>query len=103
MRRRARSGSRSLRPDGSGAKRWVARACGRSARGAVLPGWVSLTENDLAARASGAQRATRLGQLYGDARFWVGQEESLERKYRLEQAVLGADWTEGIVLRYSAF
>jgi diguanylate cyclase (GGDEF)-like protein len=49
-----------------------------------LAGFSLLTENGLAGRAAGAQRATRLGQLYGDARFWVGQEESLERKYRLE-------------------
>lgn len=27
---------------------------------------------------------TRIARLYQDARFWVGQEESLERKYRLE-------------------
>jgi diguanylate cyclase (GGDEF)-like protein/putative nucleotidyltransferase with HDIG domain len=82
MRRRASS----LLPDGSGANRWVARAC----VGALLvvlcflAGFSLLTENDLAGRAAGAQRATRLGQLYSDARFWVGQEESLERKYRLE-------------------
>lgn len=49
-----------------------------------LAGFSLVTENDLAGRAAGSQRATRLGQLYGDARFWVGQEESLERKYRLE-------------------
>jgi diguanylate cyclase (GGDEF)-like protein len=49
-----------------------------------LAGFSLVTENDLAARAAGAHRSTRLGQLYGDARFWVGQEESLERKYRLE-------------------
>jgi diguanylate cyclase (GGDEF)-like protein len=49
-----------------------------------LAGFSLVTENDLAGRAAGAQRSTRLGQLYGDARFWVGQEESLERKYRLE-------------------
>jgi diguanylate cyclase (GGDEF)-like protein len=49
-----------------------------------LAGFSLLTESDLAGRADGSQRATRLGQLYGDARFWVGQEESLERKYRLE-------------------
>jgi hypothetical protein len=47
-------------------------------------GFSLVTENDLAGRAAGAQRATKLGQLYSDARFWVGQEESLERKYRLE-------------------
>ncbi|MFZ1994603.1 MAG: diguanylate cyclase [Solirubrobacteraceae bacterium] len=49
-----------------------------------LAGFSLLTENDLAGRAAVSQRATRLSQLYGDARFWVGQEESLERKYRLE-------------------
>ncbi len=82
MRRRARS----LVPVGSVANRWVARSC----VGALLvvlcflAGFSLLTENDLAGRAAGSQRATRLGQLYGDARFWVGQEESLERKYRLE-------------------
>jgi diguanylate cyclase (GGDEF)-like protein len=82
MRRRARG----LLPGGSGANRWVARACVGALLGVLcfLAGFSLLTENDLARWASGAQRATRLGQLYGDARFWVGQEESLERKYRLE-------------------
>jgi diguanylate cyclase (GGDEF)-like protein len=49
-----------------------------------LAGFSLLTENDLAGRAAGAQRASRLSRLYSDGRFWVGQEESLERKYRLE-------------------
>ena len=82
MRQRARG----LAPDGSGANRWVARACVGALLAVLcfLAGFSLLTENDLARRAAGAQRATRLGQLYGDARFWVGQEESLERKYRLE-------------------
>jgi diguanylate cyclase (GGDEF)-like protein len=82
MRRRARS----LLPDGSGANRWVARACvgGLLAVLCFLAGFSLVTENDLAGRAAGAQRATRLSQLYSDGRFWVGQEESLERKYRLE-------------------
>jgi diguanylate cyclase (GGDEF)-like protein len=64
----------------------VARACVGALLAVLcfLAGFSMLTENDLAGRATGAQRATRLGQLYGDARFWVGQEESLERKYRLE-------------------
>ena len=86
MRRRARSVARRLLPRGSGASRWVARCCigGLLAVLCFLAGFSLLTENDLAGRAAGAQRATRLGQLYGDARFWVGQEESLERKYRLE-------------------
>ena len=49
-----------------------------------LAGFSLLTESDVAGRADASQRATELGQLYGNARFWVGQEESLERKYRLE-------------------
>jgi diguanylate cyclase (GGDEF)-like protein len=82
MRQRARS----LLPDGSEPNRWVARACVGALLAVLcfLAGFSLLTENALAGRAAGARRATRLGQLYGDARFWVGQEESLERKYRLE-------------------
>lgn len=34
--------------------------------------------------AARADSATRLAAVYQDARYWVGQEESLERKYRLE-------------------
>jgi hypothetical protein len=49
-----------------------------------LAGFSVVTEHGLAAGAAHAQTATRLAQVYGDARFWVGQEESLERKYRLE-------------------
>jgi diguanylate cyclase (GGDEF)-like protein len=64
----------------------VARACVGALLAVLcfLAGFSLLTENDLAGRSAAAQRATRLGQRYGDARFWVGQEESLERKYRLE-------------------
>jgi diguanylate cyclase (GGDEF)-like protein len=78
--------TRGLLPDDSAANRWAARACvgGLLVVLCFLAGFSLLTENDLAGRAAGSQRATRLGQLYGDARFWVGQEESLERKYRLE-------------------
>jgi diguanylate cyclase (GGDEF)-like protein len=38
-----------------------------------------------------ANAATRLATVYQDARFWVGQNESLERKYRVEPSpeVLG--------------
>jgi diguanylate cyclase (GGDEF)-like protein len=49
-----------------------------------LAGFSLLTEDHVAGRATVAERAMRVSQLYGDARFWVGQEESLERKYRLE-------------------
>jgi diguanylate cyclase (GGDEF)-like protein len=81
-----RRAARSVLPDGSAANRWVARGCvgGLLAVLCFLAGFSLVTENDLARRASGAQRATRLSQLYSDGRFWVGQEESLERKYRLE-------------------
>jgi diguanylate cyclase (GGDEF)-like protein len=86
MKRWARSFVGSHLSDGSEPNRWIARACvgGLLAVLCFLAGFSLLTENDLAARAAAAQRSTRLGQLYGDARFWVGQEESLERKYRLE-------------------
>jgi diguanylate cyclase (GGDEF)-like protein len=43
-----------------------------------------LTQRDVAARSRTADAATKLAAAYADARFWVGQEESLERKYRLE-------------------
>ncbi len=86
MRRRAHPVVGNRPPDGSEANRWIARACvgGLLAVLCFLAGFSLLTDSDLAGRAAGAQRGTRLGQLYGDARFWVGQEESLERKYRLE-------------------
>jgi diguanylate cyclase (GGDEF)-like protein len=86
MKRRTESLLRSSLPGGSAANRWMARGCvgGLLAVLCFLAGFSLLTENDLAGRAARAQRATRIGQLYADARFWVGQEESLERKYRLE-------------------
>jgi diguanylate cyclase (GGDEF)-like protein len=34
--------------------------------------------------ARSAETANRLANVYQDARFWVGQDESLERKYRVE-------------------
>jgi diguanylate cyclase (GGDEF)-like protein len=35
-------------------------------------------------KASAARTANRLAGVYEDARYWIGQNESLERKYRLE-------------------
>jgi diguanylate cyclase (GGDEF)-like protein len=35
-------------------------------------------------KAKSAETANRLAGIYQDARFWVGQDESLERKYRVE-------------------
>ena len=43
-----------------------------------------VTQRGVAAHSRAADQANQLAAVYGDARFWVGQEESLERKYRLE-------------------
>jgi diguanylate cyclase (GGDEF)-like protein len=50
----------------------------------VLAGFSILTQTHIAGRSQRADQATRVSEVYQDARFWVGQEESLERKYRLE-------------------
>jgi diguanylate cyclase (GGDEF)-like protein len=86
MRRWETSGSRGQPSDESRRGRWLARACvgGLLAVLCFLAGFSLLTESGLAGEAARAQTATRLSKLYGDARFWVGQLESLERKYRLE-------------------
>jgi diguanylate cyclase (GGDEF)-like protein len=41
-------------------------------------------EHRVVNEAKRADAASRLATVYQDARFWVGQDESLERKYRLE-------------------
>jgi diguanylate cyclase (GGDEF)-like protein len=86
MRRSVKPSSRGLLPADSRTNRWVARGCvgGLLAVLCFLAGFSVLTESGLAGDAAGAQRATRLSDLYSDARFWISQEESLERKYRLE-------------------
>jgi diguanylate cyclase (GGDEF)-like protein len=78
--------SRSSPPTNSAAGRWVARlsVVGLLAVLCFLAGFSILTEDGVAGEAARAQSAARLSALYGDARFRVGQEESLERKYRLE-------------------
>jgi diguanylate cyclase (GGDEF)-like protein len=50
----------------------------------VLAGFSILAQTRIAGRSQRADQATRVSEVYQDARFWVGQEESLERKYRLE-------------------
>jgi diguanylate cyclase (GGDEF)-like protein/putative nucleotidyltransferase with HDIG domain len=66
--------------------RWPVRA----SIAAMLVGVAMLTAFALSAQhsvvneAKRADSATQLAAVYQDARFWVGQEESLERKYRLE-------------------
>ena len=44
--------------------------------------------------AKSAEAANRLATAYQDARFWVGQDESLERKYRLEPSRQALDLHE---------
>jgi diguanylate cyclase (GGDEF)-like protein/putative nucleotidyltransferase with HDIG domain len=49
-----------------------------------LAGFSVLTQRNVADRSRAADQTTRLAAVYADARFWVGQEESLSRRYRLE-------------------
>jgi diguanylate cyclase (GGDEF)-like protein len=49
-----------------------------------LAGFSFDTQRNVASRSRAADQASKLAAVYADARFWVGQEESLERKYRLE-------------------
>jgi diguanylate cyclase (GGDEF)-like protein len=42
------------------------------------------TQEHVVNEANRADAANKLASVYQDARFWVGQDESLERKYRLE-------------------
>jgi diguanylate cyclase (GGDEF)-like protein len=86
MRRWRRSHSRSLPVTDAPAGRWTGRACvgGLLAVLCFLAGFSLLTESGLARDAARGQSATRLSELYGDARFYVGQEESLENQYVLQ-------------------
>jgi diguanylate cyclase (GGDEF)-like protein len=51
---------------------------------AVLAALALSAQHAVVNEAKRADSATRLAAVYQDARYWVGQEESLERKYRLE-------------------
>ena len=66
--------------------RWVVRASvvGLLAVLCFLAGFSILTQRRVAQLSQRADDANRTSAIYADARFWVGQEESLERKYRLE-------------------
>ncbi len=66
--------------------RLVARLCigGLFVVLCFLAGFAILTEHNVASESAHAETAARLSAVYADARYWVGQEESLERKYRLE-------------------
>jgi diguanylate cyclase (GGDEF)-like protein len=49
-----------------------------------LAGFSLVTQQRVAAHSRATDQANKLAAVYADARFWVGQEESLERMYRLE-------------------
>jgi diguanylate cyclase (GGDEF)-like protein len=49
-----------------------------------LAGFSLVTQRGVAGHSRAADQANKLAAAYADARFWVGQEESQERKYRLE-------------------
>jgi diguanylate cyclase (GGDEF)-like protein/putative nucleotidyltransferase with HDIG domain len=51
---------------------------------AALAAFALLSEHRVVAEANRVAVANRLASVYQDARFWVGQDESLERKYRVE-------------------
>jgi diguanylate cyclase (GGDEF)-like protein len=65
---------------------WVVRASvvGLLAVLCFLAGFSVVTQRRGATLARRADAANTVSSVYQDARFWVGQEESLERKYRLE-------------------
>ena len=56
----------------------------------LVAGWAALgvfalvTQHHVVVEARAADTTNRIATVYQDARFWVGQDESLERKYRLE-------------------
>ncbi len=56
----------------------------------LIAGWAALgvfalvTQHHVVVEARSADTTNRIAAVYQDARFWVGQDESLERKYRVE-------------------
>jgi diguanylate cyclase (GGDEF)-like protein/putative nucleotidyltransferase with HDIG domain len=68
------------------AQTWIPRASvvGLLAVLCFLAGFAIITQAGEAAHSRRAGSAGALSGTYQDARFWIGQEESLERKYRLE-------------------
>ncbi|MHB8242281.1 MAG: bifunctional diguanylate cyclase/phosphohydrolase [Solirubrobacteraceae bacterium] len=50
----------------------------------ALAGFALSAQRGVVEKARSAHAANRLARVYDDARFWVGQNESLERKYRVE-------------------
>ncbi len=70
----------------AGTIRLVSRLCGVGLLAVLcfLAGFSLITERHLTAESTRVRAATSLGFVYADARFWISQEESLDRKYRLE-------------------
>jgi diguanylate cyclase (GGDEF)-like protein/putative nucleotidyltransferase with HDIG domain len=66
----------------------------------ALAAFALSAQHGVVSEAKRADTATRLATVYQDARFWVGQNESLERKYRVEPspAVLVAFKEAGVKL-----
>jgi diguanylate cyclase (GGDEF)-like protein len=54
---------------------------------AALATFALAAQHRVSAQATSAEASNRLAAVYQDARFWVGQDESLERKYRLEPSL----------------
>lgn len=71
---------------GDQSSRWVVRAsvAGLLVVLCFLAGFSVMTQAREARQSRRADSVGTASNLYQDARFWVGQEESLERKYRLE-------------------
>jgi len=61
---------------------------------AALAVFALLSEHQVVREADRAAVANHLATVYQDARFWVGQDESLERKYRLEPSQKALDLHE---------
>ncbi len=51
-------------------------------------------QHRVSVQAKSAEAANQLASVYQDARFWVGQDESLERKYRVEPSLQTLDLHE---------
>jgi diguanylate cyclase (GGDEF)-like protein len=65
---------------------WIVRTCiaGLVLGLITLGAFALLTQRAIVKESARSETTARLASVYQNARFWVGQEESLERKYRLE-------------------
>jgi diguanylate cyclase (GGDEF)-like protein len=61
---------------------------------AALATFALWTQHRVVDESRRADAASRLATVYQDARFWVGQDESLERKYRVEPTQMALDLHE---------